>query len=189
MAKSYLAPNEVAEMLRVSPVTLRQWSQKGLIEYSTTAGNHRRYTIEAVRRFAEDNGIELAGESSLDLLIVDDEVPYNKMLVEAMRSFGPTLRIESALNGFEAGRLVQLHRPRVILLDILMPGMDGIEVCEVIKSDPDTSGCCVIGMTGHYSTELDSRMATAGALTLLRKPIGMGDLVTLLRDVGLELED
>ena len=191
MAKRYLTPNEVAQMLRVSPVTLRQWSQKGLIESTQTAGKHRRYTPEAVARFAAEREIDLdeAPKATMDVLVVDDERPYNRMLVDYLQSFGKGLVVGSAYDGFDAGRMVQQHRPRVILLDILMPGMDGIEVCERIKGDPATEGCVVIGMTGHYSQELESRMAEAGALTLLEKPFSMDELVGMLRQVGLDIAD
>lgn len=52
--KRYLTPNEVAEMLLVSPITVRQWAQRGLIRATTTPGGHRRFLKRDVESFARD---------------------------------------------------------------------------------------------------------------------------------------
>lgn len=170
--KEWLTPNEVAELLLVSPVTVRQWAQKGKLEARTTAGGHRRFSLDAVRRFAIQEGMasRLGGKASRSILVVDDDDHLNRFLVELFRSRDEGALVESALNGFEAGSKVQQVMPDVVLLDIMMPGMDGIQVCEKLKADVDTMHIQVVAMSGFHSEENEHRVMKAGADQFLKKP-------------------
>jgi excisionase family DNA binding protein len=168
--RDYLTPNEVASLLQVSPVTVRQWAQKGLLEARTTAGGHRRFSRAVVEAFARERGM-LAPDQRASLLIVDDNRSFNDYLAALFRVEVPDLEIHCAYDGFEAGRLVVLHRPTVVLLDVMMPGVDGTEVCRRLKQDPDTAGIRVVAMTGYHSPEVEKKMLAAGAALLLRKPL------------------
>ena len=182
--KKYLTPTEAAELLMVSPVTLRQWAQKGLIDARTTAGGHRRFSRQVLVDFAAQRGItlEFATNESADsenrLLVVDDNQQFNGYLVALFNVHQPQLEVRSAFDGFEAGRLVHMFQPNIVLLDIMMPGIDGLQVCERLKSDTDTSHIKVVAMTGHYSESLESRLLNAGAETLLRKPFSDVEVFT-----------
>ena len=169
--KTFLTPTEVANILMVSPITVRQWAQKGLLEASTTAGGHRRFALNTVRAFASERGIELPTPHNGDrLLVVDDNRQFNKYLVALFSAQVPNLQIFSAFDGFEAGRAVQQHQPTVVLLDIMMPNIDGLEVCRSLKSDPETASIRVVAMTGYHTAELEKKMLAEGAHVLLRKP-------------------
>ena len=178
--KSVYTPNELAELLMVSPITVRQWAQKGLIEAQTTAGGHRRFTLEAVRRFAASRNIDLdaaLGREGGTLLIVDDDKQLNRFLLALFSTEVPGLTVHSAYDGFQAGRMVQAHQPDVVLLDIMMPGMDGVAVCTSIKDDPQSAHIRVVGMTGFHTSELEDRMLAAGAEVLLKKPFSNAEVV------------
>ena len=178
--KSVLTPNEVAELLMVSPITVRQWAQKGLIEAHVTAGGHRRFTLEAVRRFARERDLVLPELSTSvhSLLVVDDDRQLNQFLVALFTTQVEDLAVYSAEDGFEAGRMVTSHRPDVVLLDVMMPGMDGVDVCRRIKASPQTAHIRVVGMTGFHTPEVASRMLAAGAQALLKKPFDNAEVLT-----------
>ncbi|MGI9324697.1 MAG: response regulator [Pseudomonadales bacterium] len=175
--RAYLTPNEVAELFSVSPVTVRQWSQKGLLDAETTAGGHRRYSRAALSRFAEARGMKPPFPGSNRLLIVDDNQQFNEFLKVLFTTECRDVEVACAYDGFEAGRLVQQFEPAVVLLDIMMPGLDGIEVCRRLKADSLTQSIRVLGMTGHYSAELAHRMLEAGAETLLKKPFSKDAII------------
>ncbi len=175
-SKDFLTPNEVASLLMVSPITVRQWAQKGILEAQTTAGGHRRFSRRHVEQFARDRGIEIPGTKHC-LLIVDDNRQFNNYLKALFSAEVENLEIFSAFDGFEAGRLVQQHRPTVVLLDVMMPGIDGIEVCRSLKSDPETARIRVVAMTGYHSPELENKMLAAGAQVLLRKPFSSDEVL------------
>ncbi|MEM1231623.1 MAG: response regulator [Pseudomonadota bacterium] len=177
--RTHLTPNEVAALFSVSPVTVRQWSQKGLLEAETTAGGHRRYSRDALVRFASSRGMRSPFATRDRLLVVDDNRQFNDFLRVLFETECEGVEVASAYDGFEAGRLVQQFEPRVVLLDIMMPGLDGIEVCERLKGDALTRDIRVIGMTGHYSDDLARRMTGAGAETLLKKPFDSEQVLSL----------
>ena len=176
-SRDYLSPNEVARLLKVSPITVRQWASRGLIDASTTAGGHRRFTLDAVRRFASERGIVLpreAGGPIRRVLVVDDDRQLNRFLVELVnawsRRMNGQLRVESAFDGFEAGAKVHTFDPDVVLLDLMMPGIDGFEVCSRLKADPNTCHIRVVAMTGYYSPDRVQKILATGADRFLRKP-------------------
>ncbi|MEZ5550474.1 MAG: response regulator [Pseudomonadales bacterium] len=182
--RDFLTPNEVATLLMVSPITVRQWAQKGILEAQTTAGGHRRFATSVVARFARDRGIKLPGVTE-SLLIVDDNRQFNTFLETLFATEIPGLPIHTAYDGFEAGRAVQQHKPTVVLLDVMMPGVDGIEVCRSLKNDPETKDIRVIAMTGYHSAELEKKMLSAGAQVLLKKPF---PAEVVLRECGFREE-
>ena len=161
----------------VSPITVRQWAQKGLLEAQTTAGGHRRFARAEVERFAREKGIELPNQYQ-KVLVVDDDRQLNNYLVALLETSVDDVQVHSALDGFEAGRMVQEHKPEIVILDIMMPGMDGVEVCRSIKADPLTRHALVVAMTGHHTTELERRVIDAGAKVLLKKPFSREDLLS-----------
>lgn len=170
--KQYLTPNEVAELLLVSPVTVRQWAQKGLLAARTTAGGHRRFSIDVVRQFAIKMGLggALTGNVPRRILIVDDDCQLNAFLVELLHTQDETAIIESAFDGFEAGSKIQAQKPNILILDLMMPGMDGFQVCTQLKSEVETMHIHVVAMTGYYSQDNVDRILKAGADRFLRKP-------------------
>lgn len=170
--KQYLTPNEVAELLLVSPVTVRQWAQKGLLAARTTAGGHRRFSIDVVRQFAIKMGLggALTGNVPKRILIVDDDCQLNSFLVELLHTRDESAMIESAFDGFEAGSKIQAQKPDILILDLMMPGMDGFQVCTQLKGEVETMHIHVVAMTGYYSQDNVDRILQAGADRFLRKP-------------------
>ncbi len=105
------------------------------------------------------------------ILIVDDNRTVCRYLIDLLKNQEKNIVISCAHDGFEVGRNVHLHRPNIILLDLRMPGMDGFDVCQKLKADPDTRGIRIIAMTGQISRENRNRMLKAGAEVCLAKPI------------------
>lgn len=177
--KPYLTPNEVAELLLVSPITVRQWAQKGLLPARLTAGGHRRFHRETVEAFARRMGITEVGDPAdeLRVLVVDDDRQLNGFLVELLRTRGSGVQVAAAFDGFEAGRLVQTFKPHVVVLDLMMPGLDGFEVCRRLKNDVSTLHIRVVAMTGHYAAETAKRILAAGADRFLKKPFESRELL------------
>jgi excisionase family DNA binding protein len=174
--KDFLTPTEVASLFQVSPITVRQWAQKGLLKAQTTVGGHRRFARSVIHAFASSRGVALPDGKPV-LLIVDDNRSLNDYLAALFSVEVAGLEIHSAYDGFEAGRLVALHKPTVILLDVMMPGVDGIEVCRRLKSDPETAAIRVVAMTGYHSPEVEKKMLAAGAEILLRKPFASAEVL------------
>ncbi|MGZ4978151.1 MAG: response regulator [Methylobacter sp.] len=178
--KPYLTPSEVAKLLMVSPITVRAWAQKGLLPSETTPGGHRRFLRESVEQFANQNKTE-PEHNELRILVVDDDKQVVGFIVEWLTGLDEPFIVSTASDGFEAGAKVHSFEPDVILLDLMMPKLDGFEVCRQIKADPDTSDIRIIAMTGHMSPEYEQRILEAGAEICIAKPLDTKFLLSRLK--------
>lgn len=179
--KPYLTPNEVAQWMMVSPVTVRGWAQKGLLPAEVTPGGHRRFRRDEVERFARQWN-PAGNKGPLRVLIVDDDravVGFLRELLEGESDEHPVL-VETAHDGFEAGRKIHAFLPNVVLLDLMMPGIKGTDVCRQIKQMPGHADVRVIAMSGYLSPENEAELLTAGAECCLAKPLDTTRLLTLL---------
>ena len=176
--RPYMTPKEVAAELMVTPETVRLWVQKGLLQADLTAGGHRRFKREEIDAFTRRRHGR-AANAPIRILIVDDEQQMIDMLIDMFESAATPMITESASSGFEAGRKVASFGPDVVLLDIMMPGINGFEVCEQIVREKGRS-VRVIGMTGFHSTENAERMHAAGAIACLPKPLNFEQLEQLI---------
>ncbi len=185
--KPYLTPIEVAELLMVSPVTVRQWAQKGLLNAATTPGGHRRFLRREVERFARQRGLALQPPEgdTMRILIVDDDKLVAESLEALFQEFSDSVTVEVAYDGFDAGQKILGFQPHVVLLDLVMPGLDGFQVCARLKADPTTKASRIIAMTTFPSRDNVRRILEAGAEICLSKPL---NVETLLDTIGLETE-
>lgn len=178
-SKPYLTPNEVAQWMMVSPITVRGWAQKGMLQAEVTPGGHRRFRREEVERFARQWN-PVGNRGPLRVLIVDDDKSVVGFLKELLEGATDPVTVEVAHGGFEAGRKVHAFTPDIVLLDYMMPGIRGPEVCRQIKQIPGLANVRVIGMSGFLSPEIEAELLAAGAECCLTKPLDTSRLLTLM---------
>jgi len=102
------------------------------------------------------------------ILIVDDEPLNLKVLKQVLQD---NYRLSFAKNGMDAIELVNKEKPSLILLDVMMPGMTGFEVCRHLKTDPQTSTIPVIFVTALADEADESEGFAAGGVDYINKPI------------------
>ena len=107
-------------------------------------------------------------QSTPRILIIDDVIDNVVVLGEALSG---NADIQFATSGAEGLELVRQGLPDLILLDVMMPGMDGYEVCSILKADPKLRDVPVIFVTAKNDAESESRALTAGAVDFIHKPI------------------
>ncbi len=182
MSMELLTPIEVARLLAVSPVTVRQWAQKGMIQARTTPGGHRRFTREAIIDFARRMAMPLpdgfVASAGTRVLIVDGEGKFNAAFIALLKEQSADVEVETAHDAFAAGRLVSRFRPTLILLDLTLPGIDGVEVCRSLKADATSGSPRIVAVTPQPSREFEERLIGAGAACVLVKPFGTAELLT-----------
>lgn len=121
-----------------------------------------------------------AGLGGASMLIVDDDSPHNRALAQWFHHAFPGLPVHIAEDGFHGGLLVHKLRPQLLLLDLVMPGVDGFQVCEQIRSVPALEDTRIIGMSGAMTRRKERRLLDLGASACLAKPL---DLATLERQI------
>jgi two-component system sensor histidine kinase/response regulator len=108
------------------------------------------------------------------VLVVDDQ-PVNIQLLKHKLERDANVRIETAENGQECLDMVSKHLPDLILLDVMMPVMDGIETCKRLKADPRTEGIPIIFITARTSKEGKLEGLGAGAVDYITKPLDLDE--------------
>lgn len=153
----------------VSRMTMWRWVKSNQICCFKTPGGHYRIRKSDLLQYMHSRTIsshELSARPKI--LVVDDDKGIRKYF---QRLFSESVyEIGICSNGFEAGLWVIKNRPALIILDLFMPEIDGFQVCETIKSDPDTSNIKIMAVSGHDSETNILRALNAGADTFLAKP-------------------
>lgn len=126
----------------------------------------------------EGPGTEVRG----GILVVDDQPDLVRGMARILRTKG--FRVLEAVGGRQAVEVAREHSPRVALLDIMMPDLNGIEASREIKlAVPEA---VIIFMTGY--SDMESQAREEGALAVLRKPLDYAKLFETLRSLGLSGE-
>jgi signal transduction histidine kinase len=141
----------------------------GDISFETREGNGTTFTVLFPT---------LLKREAIKILIVDDDQTIRKMLIEALtlNRDRPYL-IEEAANGIEATIKLGTYRPDLLILDIFMPEMDGLEVCRIIKNEPELSDMKVIISTGYPEHPKLDEMAKMGFSNVIYKPFDLLEFV------------
>lgn len=193
-AKTYYTSKEAAALLMVSPVTVREWTRKGLLRAVSTAGGHRRFLIEELRTFAAahgihmESGISVAASRLSRVLLVDDDAVFSTYLRQIILAARPGIQVESASDGFEAGQLTEAFRPQLVVLDIQMPRIDGIELCRRLRASPTTANADLVVMSSALTEENIAAVRAAGANRWLEKGASRAEILVALglRAAGVE---
>ena len=115
------------------------------------------------------------------ILIVDDESIARDILEGHLITEGYNIILAS--NGFQALRRLERHNPDLVLLDIMMPRMDGFEVCQQIKSNERWQHIPVVLFSGYWDKEQQQRAQEVGADGFLRKPLDGNEVRILVRSL------
>ena len=115
------------------------------------------------------------------VVVADDEEDI--LLLVTVRLHRDGFEVVQARNGIEAIARVQEHKPRVAVLDVGMPGLDGIEVLTAIRADPELSGTRVLLLTAKAQESDVRRGFDAGADAYMKKPFSPAALAVRVREI------
>jgi excisionase family DNA binding protein len=176
--REHLTTRQAAAHCRVSIPTLRRWIRAGELGAHLTPGGHRRIDLGEFQRFLRAQGRPAypAPEPRTRVLLVDDEPLVVQMLHDLLID-GP-FAIETAADGYEALVKVGTFRPALIILDVVLAGLDGIEACRCLRRMPETREVRILGVTGHPS--MVPVLLGAGADACVTKPL---DLDVVCREI------
>jgi excisionase family DNA binding protein len=176
-AKSIYTTHEISRLLHVNPRSVINWIEQNLLPSYRTPGGHRRIRHDDLLAFLRKHQIPTPAslvEGNFSVLIVDDEqeiVDIIKVFLQRQGGY----EITSAADGISALIEVGRAKPDLLILDILIPGVDGIEVCRRIKAD-SSNRTVIIAVSG--SAEHERRILQAGADAFMTKPIDLEKLHT-----------
>jgi signal transduction histidine kinase len=115
------------------------------------------------------------------ILVIDDEETQRLLTRDSLEREG--FRVEEASNGKDGLDRIRAVQPDLVLLDVMMPGMDGFEVCQLLRADPEIGHTPVIIVTGREETEDVKKGFSVGATDFLHKPVNWDLLPNRVRYV------
>lgn len=114
--------------------------------------------------------------ASAHILIVDD-IKDARVLMRLMLSTKGGFTISEATGGGDALQQMSEHRPDLVVLDYMMPDMDGIDVCRAMRSDPQMADIPVLMLTARTDLGIHEKALAAGATSFMNKPVKPQELV------------
>ena len=172
MNEEILTIPQAAKYCAISRWTLRNFVKSGDLKASRTPGGHFRIRKSDLESFIYEKGIYPLvhnRSSSKKILIVDDDPLIQDLLTKMLSKDG--YQTEVAADGFDAGFKIKDFEPGLIILDLIMPGMNGFEVCRRVKENSEASHMKILAITGYDTKENREKIMEAGADGYLAKPL------------------
>lgn len=185
--KTVFTTGEAAKICKVSQQTIIRCFDNGQLKGFRVPGSRfRRIPREALYKFMKDNGIptDALESGKRKILLVDDEPDIVQIIGSALDEDG-RFEVRIAANGFDAGMMVKEYRPDLIILDVMLPDINGKEVCHRVRADPNLEEVRIICISGMVEEDKIQELKLAGADDFLHKPF---DVEVLIERMCMQLE-
>jgi excisionase family DNA binding protein len=183
--RRFFTTTEVARYCEVSNDGVLKWIKAGKLQAFATPGGHYRISAEDFREFLTLYAFPIqesffgAVEDARHVkrvLVVDDEADQRTILKRSLQKIDPTWLLDEAGDGYEAGIKIGMIRPDLVVLDLMMPRVDGLSLCRSIRANPDTRSIRILVVTGDSRDQARESALEAGADACLLKPVGLDRL-------------
>ncbi len=200
---------EISQICGVVHSTVSNWVDNGKLTAFKTPGGHRRIKKESLLLFLKLHQIpvsdeilqalqgvtsepQLAGSPNpvnaaqplKKILIIEDDHDVNEILFQILSLNFSSARIFRAMDGFEAGKLMASEAPDLVILDLILPGIDGFRILRNIREDAKLTHTKIIATTGYDESENRERILQAGGVDgFLVKPIDVETFKSKVRSL------
>lgn len=177
--KTVFTTGEAARLCNVSQQTIIRCFDSGQLKGFRVPGSRfRRIPREHLIRFMKENDIPTAVLESgkRKVLVVDDDADLLELMVKFLEDDG-RFEIKVAQNGFDAGMMVKEYRPDLIVLDVMLPDINGKEVCHRVRADSSLEDVRILCTSGLVEDDKVAELKLAGADDFLPKPFELDALV------------
>ena len=170
---------QAAKLCGLNRTTLWRWIKSNKLQaYQTPSGRYKIKKADLTQFIRQElQYIEpKLHETIHKILIIDDDESVRK-LIRKILSKENHYEIEEAGTGLQAGMKIMKFKPSLIILDLLMPEIDGFEICHHVKTETDIQHIKIIAISGFSSQENKERIQKLGADIFLEKPINKKELL------------
>src|SRR5437868_2273211 len=175
--KTVFTTGEAAKICKVSQQTIIRCFDNGQLKGFRVPGSRfRRIPREALYKFMKDNGIptDALESGKRKVLLVDDDADLLKLMTDVLEEDGRS-EIRVASNGFDAGMMVKEYRPDMIVLDVMLPDINGKEVCHRVRADTSLEDVRILCISGMIEEDKIQELRLWGADDFLHKPFEIKD--------------
>ena len=182
--KTVFTTGEAAKICKVSQQTIIRCFDNGTLKGFRVPGSRfRRIPRDHLFVFMKDNGIPTVALESgrKKLLIVDDDQDLVDLMRDGFERDG-RFEIRTANNGFDAGMQVKEFRPDLVVLDVMLPDINGREVCQRVRSDRTMDTVKILCISGMVEADKIADLRSAGANDFMQKPFTIDQLIERVCD-------
>jgi two-component system, OmpR family, response regulator len=183
--KDLFTTGEAADICKVSQQTIIRCFDSGRLDgFRVPGSKFRRIPRQSLVKFMKDNRIPLGAIESgkRKVLIVDDDNEIVELIVNILEKDG-RFETKTASSGYEAGMVTQQFRPEMILLDYMLPDVNGNIVCQTIKKNPEFENIKIIIVSGVVKQDEIAQLLKSGAEDFIKKPFDVGELTSKITAV------
>jgi excisionase family DNA binding protein len=177
--KTVFTTGEAAKICKVSQQTIIRCFDNGQLKGFRVPGSRfRRIPREALYKFMKDNGIptDALESGKRKVLLVDDDADLLKLMTDVLEEDG-RFEVRVASNGFDAGMMVKEYRPDMIVLDVMLPDINGREVCHRVRADTTLEDVRILCISGMIEEDKVQELRLSGADDFLHKPFEIDQLI------------
>jgi len=177
--KEVLTTGEVAKICNVAPRTVSKWFDSGQLQgYRIPGYKDRRIPMPQLIRFMKEHNIPMDGLTTgqTRVLVVDDD-PEVVNVLRKLLGEQTNYKVETAVDGFEAGMQCQRFKPHVLLLDIHLGDGDGRRVADLVRTSDDLQITRIIAMSGKLTDGQAGQLRSQGFDAFLKKPFQVRQVV------------
>ncbi|QGJ69070.1 Alkaline phosphatase synthesis transcriptional regulatory protein PhoP [Planctomycetales bacterium 10988] len=170
--KTVFTTGEAAKICKVSQQTIIRCFDSGVLKGFRVPGSRfRRIPREQLVAFMRDNNIptDALESGKRKILVVDDDRDLVELITDVIDRDG-RFEVRSVNNGFDAGMMVKEYRPDLIVLDVMLPDINGKEVCQRVRSDSSMSEVKIVCISGMVEEDKVQELRNVGANDFLHKP-------------------
>ncbi len=175
--RHFFTTSEVARYCAVTNDGVLKWIKSGKLRAFSTPGGHYRISAEDFRAFLEEYEIPIdesffqGDQRARTVLVVDDEPDIREIVRRLLQEIEPDLKIEEAVDGYEAGIKIGQMRPDLVIMDVMMPRVVGLSLCKSVRENPEMRGVKILAITAFPEQDNVKKMYDAGADLCLIKPL------------------
>jgi len=177
--KAVYTTGEAADICRLSQQTIIRCFDSGQLKgFRVPGSKFRRIPRASLVQFMKENGIPMDGfgGDKIRVLIVDDDPEIVQLFLDALDGDG-RFEVATARTGYDAGVMTQQFNPDIVVLDYMLPDINGNVVCRTIRENPDLSHIKILIISGVVNpAEVDSLLA-AGADEFAKKPFNIEHVI------------
>ena len=177
--KTVFTTGEAAKICKVSQQTIIRCFDSGQLKGFRVPGSRfRRIPREQLFAFMRDNGIptDALESGKRKVLIVDDDEELVELIEDVLVRDG-RFEVRTVNNGFDAGMMVKDYRPDIIVLDVMLPDINGKEVCQRVRSDKSMDDVRIVCISGMVEEDKVGELRAAGADDFMHKPFEVEKLI------------
>ena len=184
--KAVYTTGEAAEICQLSQQTIIRCFDNGQLDgFRVPGSKFRRIPHDCLVRFMKENNIPLdgLGDDKIRVLVVDDDPQIVELFVDVLAADG-RFEVATAQTGYDAGVLTEQFRPNIVVLDYLLPDVNGNVVCRTIRQNPELQHIKILIISGMVNPTEVASLKDAGADEFIKKPFHIETVIQRILELA-----